>query len=1131
MVKKIFLKFIHFTVILILFIFTLVLLINVFSKNLINNYINNKFIEGINVNVGKVSKTLIPFYIELSDVVVTTDEFELVIKDVSLDVSIKRYLQNKPFISAKIKSPYITILKHGNKSDDFDISTLRYLSFIKELSINNFVYEDKVNNLLIRDESLLLNSKKYKKLYLENIKVKKGGIESNISDIIADFAISEKTLQVKKLIANGEDIKLDLNGLLNEDTYSGKFYVFLDEGFFKILNPHLSGQLSLKGESRDGIFQIDVITNNIKYRNEMIKLLAKIEGDKSKITYRIKQLAIGNKSFKSKGWSDFRKIKGEFEALNEFFIYKDKKFHFLLKRGKYELDLVNFFGILELDVESDEKYKVVSNFKYFREGLIFEKFKILSQTASLMGNGTYLNKEVKFSLSGNVKNNSDLKKVLDINHNLDVTIKVKYQNDKINLKASFNEKDKTKYHNLVLRRLRGSLNYDGNALEIFTEASIEDGTLILNGIMDKNGESFDIYLKNVKFSNVLKYFDVQTKIDNKVDGKVNVLKADNDIYVIGEVSKIESLEKTKILFEYRDKKLLFTDLIYDKFLYKDVGYIDFKTNSVKASIKEDQTFCLFDKLCLDSFSVNINGKLNNPEISSRFEGNYERNAFGGRIDGNLKLLHGVVKLKGKDVFAELFLKELKLLTGSINIQKYKVNDDIEVSSIINLESNGLKVISLSSYLSLIYYKNEEITLRNLKGEFKNNKLYINSGTIDSRYIKKVKIKMAQFDKDNCKLILLPQQLNLEDKLIANFRGDIILLSDYKNVDLTTDLNGNGSIYLPEYGVDLDILYLNISILNKELKANLFAKKIDEKVIVSVSSIDYLDISKFKILVNGENIFVSKSGFAGTLSYSLEKKADSRLVKGDIFVNKSVFDFKKMNKVSNNKNGAIDLPFDIDVEINTVNPTILKDKFVDAKANINLKIEYKDKKFEVSGKIESFESYLILAGERFYVEDGYLLIDKNKPPYIYTKASGSGNFNNLFITVYGYLPEYTIFIEDLNPNSSESIYNRSEIRSKNVISSFFTGTLLRELTRYTEKIFGINRIGLEETSVSGSQMKDYFKIGRKFSDRFEVKYLVDTDGAGSDYLTGEYLIFDWLKLNVNYSNLEGAGAGITFFINY
>ena len=84
---------------------------------------------------------------------------------------------------------------------------------------------------------------------------------------------------------------------------------------------------------------------------------------------------------------------------------------------------------------------------------------------------------------------------------------------------------------------------------------------------------------------------------------------------------------------------------------------------------------------------------------------------------------------------------------------------------------------------------------------------------------------------------------------------------------------------------------------------------------------------------------------------------------------------------------------------------------------------------------------------------------------------------------------------------------------------------------TENIIGINKIGFEQRTESGEYV-NYLKIGRQFSDRFEVKYVVGAEKQEQEgSLVGEYILLDWLKLSLFSQNTGGTGFGFTFFTDF
>jgi len=59
--------------------------------------------------------------------------------------------------------------------------------------------------------------------------------------------------------------------------------------------------------------------------------------------------------------------------------------------------------------------------------------------------------------------------------------------------------------------------------------------------------------------------------------------------------------------------------------------------------------------------------------------------------------------------------------------------------------------------------------------------------------------------------------------------------------------------------------------------------------------------------------------------------------------------------------------------------------------------------------------------------------------------------------------------------------------------------------------------------------NYLKIGRQFSDRFEIKYIIGSQEEESEVMmVGEYILLDWFKFSLYSQNRGGSGCWFTFF---
>ncbi|KAA0258840.1 hypothetical protein FHQ18_02520 [Deferribacter autotrophicus] len=1130
MLKKIFLKLTHFILGSILFFFIILLLLNIFSAQILNFYISKTFDDKVVIHIGKVKRVFLPIYLDVGDVYFETKKGSLFFKEGSCELNLRAFFSKKPFVNLSFKDIVYVIKenKRGKTNIKFLFDAPFPFYIIRSLSFEDLIVKKESEDSIVIEKLNVQNKDRFQ-IILRNFSVFEKKLK--INDI--NFELNGKLFKRKLLIQNanvqGIDIDGKFSGYLGKKGYEARFQFTFGTAFLKLFDSKLTGNTKITGKITDGKINAEVVTEKLYYGNDPVLIKGNFEGTLNDLHYAIKKFQYRNIDIAAFGRTDLKSLEGKVLFNKPLVIHQDKERSFTIKNGSYDFHFFKKIGTADFVIIGAEDYRTHLEFRTTGSDIFMENIFINSSSAKLKGHGSYKGKSLKLFFNGVVKNNKELIKLLNFSHHINISFELKLNNEGFVAKGVFKGLSPTKYHNLKISNYNGDFKFDKGILDFKVIGFIQRGKVSVVGQIKKKFNEYKVKVDRLPFNEVLGYFGVKSWINFPVSGETAIKVVDSKVFVKGKVNKVKDIDSLKINFSYESNRLHIDNLVYKNKKYKNPGYIDFKHNKVNFSIRDKDFKYKYEAFQIAGLSIKVKGNLLDPKVLA--SGNVIHTKLGkfeALLSGNLNNLK--LKFYDEGVKGDFNITDLQMLNGVIAINNYNIEKDVKISSFIYLKSEDLKNFNFSSTKSLIYYGNYMVELNDLRGNYKDGILILKGGNLSGDYFKNLKIKEGFFSSKNFNLKLVPERINFENFVVLQSEGELLITGDYENFEIFADVYGKGVINVPELYLNVDVISFNLNINRKRISAYLIGKKLDTYIRVSIFSENLYQLSQYKMILTGKNIFVSKDGFSGVLNVNITKNRGENEIKGDFFITKGIFNYKKMKTISTSSE-KLDFPFDFDIHIYSVKPVKLIDDFVDGKAFVRLNVVYKKGKLDVTGLIKSVESYLRIANEKFFVEEGYLKIEGDRPPYIYTKAVGTGSFSYLTIKIYGFLPDYTVEIEDLNPNSRENIFNKARTQSKNVISSFFTGSLLRELTGYTEKLLGINKIGLEETSVSGTKMKDYFKIGRKFSDRLEIKYLVDTEGKGEGFVIGEYLLFDWLKFNITYSNKEGSGAGITFFTDF
>jgi hypothetical protein len=377
-------------------------------------------------------------------------------------------------------------------------------------------------------------------------------------------------------------------------------------------------------------------------------------------------------------------------------------------------------------------------------------------------------------------------------------------------------------------------------------------------------------------------------------------------------------------------------------------------------------------------------------------------------------------------------------------------------------------------------------------------------------------------------------IKYEDIFNLHTKGEMQLTYNYSDVpELNGAISGKGFLHYKDVNIKLPIKQFTLEAHNHQIKLYALLYELESWLEVDYSTDNYTNYLDSALNIRGEHIYINKLGFSGIFNVNVQYNKNKRELAGDVFIAKSHYTFENSVVVSSNANSKrSELPVSLNIKVKTVEPVIVETDYANANVNIDLNVLYK-KELKLRGKITTTDTEVIIGREKFVIYENYIIFRGKTAPHLYLEARGTGDYSYVVLKIYGDLPNYKIDIMNLDPNSTSFYETETGYNPQNLFTDVFAGLLFNDILKVTENIIGINKIGFEQRAEGGENV-NYLKIGRQFSDRFEVKYIIGSQSQQEEtevMMVGEYILLDWFKFSLYSQNRGGSGVGFTFFNDF
>jgi hypothetical protein len=1145
--KIILLSVVSFSIFLILF----NLLVAGFSKEIIS-YINKSGIGG-KLEIKKVNRIFLPFYCRFSGIVFYNNEINFKTDYLNIDFSVKNAFLSKPFIKVEIDKPVISVKIDNNNDNKLDI--MRYISYLDTVEIKNAVIKSEYKGII---SNLNLSKFEYdgdkKNLTYQIIDstITKDDLSENFTSKFKGQLLKDK-LKIENFELKGNSIYIGTNEfILSKNHLNGILNGHMGGKLLKIFYPGLEGEISFVSRIKDNKFSFSFKTERFLIDNASIGLTGQVFGNyPGKLNFKLNLDNIFGYGFFVDGNFDTKTydITANADFKKPIDIYKGYGWHVYLNdlfvTGNIKKNIFN----VKTEVTSEEKYKVsaIASFDYKNLKVYLNDLTGKSETTEITGKAVSDFKSIKITATGKGNGNGEIKKVLNINAELSSNFEFYVDSERLRLKGDYFSDIPQKIYNIDVVKAEGNFDLTYQGIDFFTDADIDEGNLIINGKIDFNNSvsDFDFELNKISLSEILKYFEIDSDVSFPLTGSTK-LKIMNDTLISKGEFQVDNkyFDSMFVKYSIKNNKLKIDYLKADNLIFRDLVSLDFDNNEIKGAFKK-KFLKIKNFHTLEDVSLFVEGKINSPEFYGNF--NLDLDKFGVHkcfLKGDLNKLS--IKTKGKHVISNTILDiNNKSLTSNINFDKYLIyeKDNLSITGLVNIKSQNLteikgtadKIIiknnSLDFMVSDLEFDSDFRKITNLKAEVENefvNKFYLNNFTMSDHFIKGIiDFPETSIDYKNADL---------------NVSGNVLLYYNYKDYPkLFGNLDLNGNVEFDKLGLKLPVTRAFINFFEYDIDVEIEGNELDMSYNLKYKAAKYFEPYNSDLNITGNNLFVHSNNTSVSFDMDAYYKYEERTLFSDIYINDlGLGDFNMQSGTS----VKFDIPVNMVVNINTKKPVHIKNKFTDSYITTDLKLKIGKDKLEIKGSVSTIKGLINIAGNPFTLKRAYLKFTDNELPYLYIDANGTGQNRSIGLKVFGFLPEYEIELVDRNPENSFSFESNSNIlsmhndksntnntkSSKYLLTELFNGAMISGIVNVAEKSFGINRIGFEQNKYEGDE-NNYIKIGKSFSDRFEIKYVVATGEDEESSIVGEYLLMDWLRLVVYASVDGGNGAGFTFYGNF
>ena len=1009
--------------------------------------------------------------------------------------------------------------KNGQISINFDRSLLDNVDSINVTIKGRETYKGlmtiamKHGQIKVKGEFLDLN--KWKLDYaLQRVEIK-GWNENKLEESlrINGFGIinSDNNVNVKGVI--------NITGLIDQPIYLTHSYV---DGR---LNLVVKDMLTLQVGKYNGVNDYNyIVTMDGDKKKIPIRATGYI-GMKNKIfSYLFDSLYIGHLPFNVSGHLDLNKY-----ILNT--TIENKSVNYPIK-AIFTSDLIFKEGLFSTkgQIDAREQYKINCRLKKSHNKLYLDVFNLQSHSTNIRAYGDIKDKSFDINISGFINNNRDVLSKINLNHSINLKGNVEMSNNIVRYQTDISFKEDI----FTLNNIKSTGDYN-----------IKNKNIKTNTILESNYGKINLKA-NKKLSNPL-YFNIHAdKLNSEIIEKIGKIKLEeqgfistsingeyNDVIKFNGNLEVEKLflNKGKLLFTFQDDLLTVDSLsLDDEILHKPFSY-SFKDKYLKVFVDMDLLQNKYVR-ARDVY-IDLKGPIDSLDIKSHF---YIDNTALGTInvqaEGNLDDLRLYVKSdnltvdtkyykNGKKGYMNVFFLYGDIIKGEIPFAIEKdVNSEIRVtsnkSSITLNQKNKIDIEDLNFLV-----KKDGITNLNC---FLSNDFFSNVVFSDVAIGLKGITGLVNLNKSI---------LKYNDIFNLHTEGEISISYNYSDMPrLKGTVLGEGLLNYKDVGIKLPIKQFKLEAQNYHIKLNALLYELESWLELDYSTENYMNYLDSILKIRGEHIYVNKMGFSGIFDVNVEYDKNKKELGGDLSIVKSQYTFDSSLTVasSSNEKNDMELPISLNLNVKTDQPVIVESGFANASVNVNLKVLYQ-RELKLIGKITTTDTEVVIGREKFVIYENYIRFRGKIAPYLYLEARGTGEYSYVILKIYGDLPNYKIDIINIDPNSSTFYETETGYNPQNLLTDVFAGLLFNDILKVTENIIGINKIGFEQRAEGGENV-NYLKIGRQFSDRFEVKYIIGSQEEESEVMmVGEYILLDWFKFSLYSQNRGGSGVGFTFFNNF
>lgn len=1108
------------------------LILSIYPEKIVSYFLP----ENYSVTIEEMPSVFLPFYLTVAGLEVSSDKFSLSASKIDVKADYKSLVNSSRFLSVTLFDSGLTY-RSSQEINDVEASVIP--DIFKEIRIYDTTvkYESEPVVITLNTNSLSFDgSSGVIKVELAKSSVSSDKSEQTFTGSAKARLRNQKQLIVDHLKLNGKDFYINIeNGEFSEGKNFAVFEGAFDTEILNVFTKIKEGKLNIKGEYDSGKLSARAELRGIEVDNITADGFVDIYGNIfEKLLFESSKLSVNGMEINCNG--SF--ITKSFDTtLNYSFnkqpvLFENKNYRIKLGGGNASIseNFSRFTG--KFTVSSHEKYRINYSAKLRGNKVAIESINLKSEKTQLSGAGVFENGKLNLDFSGDVVNNKDLKVHLDFRHHLKVDMTMTAAADSLHLTGSYRNIIPSVLFNVRTERVNGEIDITNTSLDFTVNGKLEKGKVSVKGSVLKDTQNYKIKVSSVPFNNILAYFKVDSDFDNTVTGNADIRVKNGKPEVDGEfyLNEPSSLPSHNISYSYSDGVLNIDKLRLQNKKLVNVGFLNFKKNYLKGKISLDR-FKYKDFPELENITFFLHGAINDPAMNLDFNikpAEYLDNVLVSAT-GNYDNISINAKSNQLSFNGTVYPLE-RSLRGEVDLKTFDIKGVKPEGSFLITSSDLQKFLITSNQLT-VGYKQYETQISDLSMAFENKKLQNISGIIDSKYIKGVRIKNGRADKNNIDGNIYLDNASFSDFFPnkAEVSGMLKFAYSYEGYpELYGKAELRGPLYSDFAKVRLKNVKADLNFDNHSVNGQINGHELDTTLKGNFQIPEYYKPYDGNAYLNTSNLYVEKYGFKGTLDISGSYSGKEKLVNADIVIKQAYLSHDEQIPGSVNGGKKSEFPFKLNIDIKTAEPVQLQNKYVSGGLTLDLHVE-KENLINITGRVNAVNSQIMVGDGSFSVTNGYVRFMENSPPFLFIDASGEKNFSDLRLKIKGFLPQYEVEVRSTDPSvSSDYLDTTSNIGKEQLLSRIVGGMLMKDIAGITEQVVGISGIDVDINSRSfmGGQ-REYLAIGKRFSDRLRLRYMINVSGEESfNSVVGEYTFLDWLNLFVYTTPNGGTGAGFS-----